>query len=288
MCSVLIMGGNDFITSSLAKYLIKNKYDVDIMTKRIKSIDYDGIQKHLICDRKNVDLMKNTLKDKKYDFVYDINAKYKEDVQILIENLNCEELKKYIVISSQYSNIKEEELKINEYIQKTSIPYIIIRPSYIYGDKNKVCKESYIFYKIEKEVPIVIPKNSNLKAQFIYIDDFVKVLFSLMKTNHVREIYNVTNPQVISLEELVKTCGEIMRKEINIKYTDSNTIDTDIKQVFGENYLDLDIDKIIQHGLYIPNVLFNNGIELLYDWYKKTYKEKISIKDKIEKVLQIG
>ena len=185
MCSVLIMGGNDFITSSLAKYLIKNKYDVDIMTKRIKSIDYYGIQKHLICDRKNVDLMKNTLKDKKYDFVYDINAKYKEDVQILIENLNCEELKKYIVISSQYNNIKEEELKINEYIQKTSIPYIIIRPSYIYGDKNKVCKESSIFYKIEKEVPIVIPKNSNLKAQFIYIDDFVKVLFSLMKTNHV-------------------------------------------------------------------------------------------------------
>ncbi len=102
MCSVLIMGGNDFITSSLAKYLIKNKYDVDIMIK-------------------------------KYDFLYDINAKYKEDVQILIENLNCEELKKYIVISSQYNNIKEEELKINEYIQKTSIPYIIIRPSYIYG-----------------------------------------------------------------------------------------------------------------------------------------------------------
>ncbi len=33
MCSVLIMGGNDFITSSLAKYLIKNKYDVDIMIK---------------------------------------------------------------------------------------------------------------------------------------------------------------------------------------------------------------------------------------------------------------
>ncbi|MCC3870055.1 epimerase [Terrisporobacter mayombei] len=286
MCSILIMGGSDLISSSLAKYLIKNKYNVDIMIKGIRKINYDGVNKHLICDRKNVDEVKNILKDKKYDYVYDISIKDKEDAKILIENLNNESLKKYIVVSSQDNNIKEEELKIKDFIQNTSIPYIIIKPSHIYGDKSKICKEAYFFHKIEKSIEIVIPKNSNLKAQFIYIDDFVKVLFSLLKTTYIREIYNVTNPQIISLEECIKTCSEIIGKEANIKYTDSNIVDKEIKQIFGGNYLD--IDKIIQHGLYIPNVLLNNGIEILYSWYKQTYQEKISIKNKIEKVLQIG
>lgn len=286
MCSVLIMGGSDFIGSSLAKYLIKNKYNVDIMTEGIKKINYDGVRKHLICDRKNIGEIKNVLKDKKYDYVYDISIKDKEDAKILMESLNNESLKKYIVISSQDNNIKEEELKIEDFIQNTSIPYIIVRPSHIYGDKSKASKEAYFFHKIEKSIPIIIPKNSNLKAQFIYIDDFVKVLFSLLKTIHIREVYNVTNPQLISLEEFIKTCSEIIGKEANINYTDSNIIDTDIKQIFGGNYLD--IDKMIHHGLYIPNILLNNGIEILYSWYKRTYQEKISIKDKIEKVLQIG
>ncbi|MEW9078907.1 NAD-dependent epimerase/dehydratase family protein [Terrisporobacter glycolicus] len=286
MCSVLIMGGSDFISSSLAKYLIKSKYNVDIITKDIKKINFNGINKHLICDRNNLDEVKNILEDKKYDYVYDISIRNKEDAEILIDNLDNESLKKYIVILSQENHIKEEVLNIENFIQNTSIPYIIIRPSHIYGDKSKVSKESYFFHKIEKSIEIVIPKNSNLKAQFIYIDDFIKVLFSLLKTNHVREIYNVTNPQVISLEECIKICSEIIGKEANIKYTDSNIVDTDIKQIFGGNYLD--IDKIIQHGLYIPNVLLNNGVEILYSWYKRTYQEKISIKNKIEKVLQIG
>lgn len=286
MCSILIMGGSDFISSSLAKYLIKSKYKVDIMAKDIKNINFNGINKHLICDRNNVHEVKDILKDKKYDYVYDISIKNKEEAEILIGNLNNESLKKYIVISSQENHIKEEELNIEKFIQNTSIPYIIIRPSHIYGDKSKISKESYFFHKIEKSIEIVIPKNNNLKGQFIYIDDFVKVLFSLLKTNYVRQIYNVTNPQVISLEEYIKISSEIIGIEANIKYTDSNIVDAEIKEIFGGNYLD--IDKIIQHGLYIPNVLLNNGIEILYSWYKQTYQEKISIKNKIEKVLQIG
>lgn len=286
MCSILIMGGSDSISSSLAKYLIKSKYKVDIMAKDIKNINFNGINKHLICDRNNVHEVKDILKDKKYDYVYDISIKNKKDAEILIGNLNNELLKKYIVISSQENHIKEEELNIENFIQNTSIPYIIIRPSHIYGGKSKISKESYFFHKIEKSIEIVIPKNNNLKGQFIYIDDFVKVLFSLLKTNYVRQIYNVTNPQVISLEEYIKISSEIIGIEANIKYTDSNIVDTEIKEIFGGNYLD--IDKIIQHGLYIPNVLLNNGIEILYSCYKQAYQEKLSIKNKIEKVLQIG
>lgn len=58
MYSVLIMGGSDFVGSSLAKYLIKNKYEVDILTRGIKPINYQGIHQHLICDRVNEKTLK--------------------------------------------------------------------------------------------------------------------------------------------------------------------------------------------------------------------------------------
>ena len=41
MYSVLIMGGTDFIGSELSKYFINKKYNVDIMTRGIKPINYN-------------------------------------------------------------------------------------------------------------------------------------------------------------------------------------------------------------------------------------------------------
>ena len=61
--------------------------------------------------------------------------------------------------------------------------------------------------------------------QFIYIEDFIKNLYSLVKSNHINETYNVTNPQVISLEEYINTYGEIIGKKPNIKYVDKEVTD---------------------------------------------------------------
>ncbi len=48
MKSILIMGGTTFVSRCLAKYLIDQGYDVDILTRGLKTIDYDGYKNHLI------------------------------------------------------------------------------------------------------------------------------------------------------------------------------------------------------------------------------------------------
>lgn len=285
MYSVLIMGGNDFISSSLAKYFINKKYNLDIMTTKVESINYQGIREHLICDRKKENDLKKVLKDRQYDYIYDLNAEETKDIEYLINNSEIEYLKKYILLLTP-NNVKLRELDLDKFIENKSIPYVIIKSSNIYGYKNKFSKEMRLFEKIEKSIPIEIPKNKELKTQFIYIDDFVKVLYSMIKVNYVKEVYSVTNPQVISMEEYVETCGEIIGKKPIIKYTDEISVNNDIIDDFEINYLD--IDKIIKHGLYIPNILLKNGIGLLYDWYKNNKQSKIKIKDRIGKVLQIG
>jgi nucleoside-diphosphate-sugar epimerase len=50
---VLIMGGTNFVSKSLAKYLILQKYTVDVFTRGNKLLDYIGVKNHIIGDRKN-------------------------------------------------------------------------------------------------------------------------------------------------------------------------------------------------------------------------------------------
>ena len=136
MYSVLIMGGTDFIGSELSKYFINKKYNVDIMTRGIKPINYNGIRNHLICDRKNETELKNILKERKYDFIYDLSGKSKSDIEILLNNLNLDNLKKYIFILPKNNNklqLDNEVKSIKNYIKSISIPYIIINYSNIYG-----------------------------------------------------------------------------------------------------------------------------------------------------------
>lgn len=302
MYSILIMGGSDFVGSSLAKYLIENKHNVDILTRGIKPINYKGIHKHIICDRKNQVAIAKNLESKKYDYIFDMSAEDKDDVKILLQNIDCNSLNKYILLSPmeinnrtitkyQRDSIKNKKNEIEKYVEKTSSPYIIIRASHIYGDKNIISNESYFFHQIEKSNPIKIPQNISIRTQFIYIDDFVRVLYSIMRSSHVRKTYNVTNPQVITFEDYINTLGDVMGIAPNIKYVDNiSKIDLDLKEHFDLNIENnyLSIDKVIQDGIYIPNILLNKGIVYTYEWYKRKSKEKVSIKKKLERVLQIG
>ena len=155
----------------------------------------------------------------------------------------------------------------------------------IYGYEDNKNRESAIFKKIEKSQIIKVPKDKKVNMQFIYIEDFIKNLYSLVKSNHINETYNVTNPQVISLEEYINTYGEIIGKKPNIKYVDKEVTDDEFKEDFNINYLD--IDKLIQHGLYIPNILFRDGISKVYDSYKESNQVKKTLKYRIVKALQI-
>ena len=95
MESVLIMGGSDFIGKSLAKYFIKHRHKVDVLTTG--SIDYEGVNKHLLCDRKNLDELENALNGNEYTYIYDMTAFFKSEIEDLFKFVNRKNLKKYVI-----------------------------------------------------------------------------------------------------------------------------------------------------------------------------------------------
>ncbi|MCF0149191.1 MAG: NAD-dependent epimerase/dehydratase family protein, partial [Clostridium sp.] len=101
MSDILLLGGTGFVSKACAKYLISRGYDIDILTRGFRKVDYDGFVNHIICDRKNLTEMKKNLQDKNYSYILDFSGYVKEDIEILFESIkNIKTLKRYVFCSS--------------------------------------------------------------------------------------------------------------------------------------------------------------------------------------------
>lgn len=162
---ILVMGGSEFVSSSLTKYLISKGYIVDIFTRGIKPTKYDGIRNHLKGDRKSIENLQANISSESYDYIFETSAYTKEDVQKLITILNKENLKRYVFCSSGSVYIPSDEIvteeftrgenanwgsygldkkKAEDYLlglwEDEKFPVTIFRPTYIYGKDAKMTK----------------------------------------------------------------------------------------------------------------------------------------------------
>ncbi len=291
MKTILVMGGATFVSSSLAKYLIKQGYTVDILTRGLRSIDYNGFREHLICDRKLSREMQQVLKDRKYDFVFDISAYTEDDIKILMNSMETSLLKKYIFCSSG-AVYKPSDVAVNESFERgenqnwgsygmdkkaaedlimgSELPYIIFRPTYIYGENNNLYREVYFFDRILNSMAIPLPVGKNTITQFIHIEDLIRVFESAMFIEATSKVYNVTNPEAITWADLISCCGEVVGKKPIFKQIDINKVKLEPREYFpfrDVTYI-LDISKLIEDGLHTPTITLKNGLQRTYKWYK--------------------
>lgn len=299
MKSILIMGGTNFVSSSLSKYLIGQGYNIDILTRGIKQINYEGFREHLVCNRKSKAEMQEVLNGKNYDFIFDISAYTKEDVEILLRTIDKSILKKYIFCSSgsvyvPSNNLVQEDFERGEnhnwgeyglnkkeaedFIINSGVTYAIFRPTYIYGENNNLYRETYFFDRISNEKTIPIPFGNNTKTQFIHINDLVRVFESAMNIKEGSKVYNVTNPEFISWEEFIVKCGEVVGKTPNIKKIDTSQIKLEPRSYFPfrDVTYTLDIQRLVEDELHIPAISLEKGLKQAYEWYKL---EKVNLND---------
>lgn len=312
---VLVMGGTEFVSSSLAKYCISKGYMVDIFTRGLRTVQYEGVNKHLIGDRKaSEDLLRN-LEGEKYDYVFDISAYTKEDVEKLVTVLNKESLKRYVFCSSGAVYIPSSEVVTEDFVrgenvnwgaygldkkeaedylfhiyESTGFPITIFRPTYIYGEGNNLYRESYFFDRINKGLDIPVPAG-NVNTQFIHIEDLVQVFESSVHTpKTVGQAYNVTHPRIVNWQALIGTAMKVVDKKVNTKEIDSIKIKIHEREYFPFRNVSyaLDIKKSERDGLHVPQIDLEEGIERAYKWYSQTdSKIKDDRMNKMELVLSL-
>ena len=323
MNKVLVMGGTEFISRAILLKLIKKGYEVDFVTRGQREIDFDGYHKHLIADRKNKEQMKAIFKNKNYDYIFDVSAYTKEDVEILVDSLDTSSLKRYIFVSSgavykpttelmkesdergRNENWKEygfnkklaEDYLMNLY-KETAFPYVTFRPSYIYGEGNNLKRESFLFSRAVKSLPIVIPVSGEAKVQFIHIKDVVQILLESMDNKLiVGEAFNLTDAEQVDWLTLVQTINEVAGTKVPVSGITEKGM-SELNVTVGEFFPFRDItyvmdnSKLLEYGLPLPKILLKEGLEKAYKWCEEsgifdqyeeseTYKKVIAFSQEI-------
>lgn len=125
--------------------------------------------------------------------------------------------KKFIFISSAVVGMKilgdygESKLMAEEYLKKSGLDYIILRPSLVYGkNEKKFIGKMLWFIKNHKIVPVI--GNGKYAIKTIYIGDLSEVIeksISLKKTG----IYYVTSRESIDVNERYRIMSKVLGKK---------------------------------------------------------------------------
>ena len=172
-----------------------------------------------------------------------------------------------------YGSLKlSGELLVKAYNQVFNLPYTIIRPSALYGERCISRRVGQIF--IENSLTtkkIFISGTGEEKLDFTYIDDFVNGVKLCCENDQAKnQTFNITFGEAKS----ISTLANIVKKEfpdVDIYY--------EKKDKLMPERGTLDISKAKNLLNYRPNYELNTGFRKYISWYKEFWK-KISEKKK--------
>jgi nucleoside-diphosphate-sugar epimerase len=301
MESVLIMGGSYFIGKHVVDAL-KKTYKVTVLNRGSNPLN-DNKVKELICDRNDQDKMHDLLHGKPFDYVVDISCFTPKQAEILASSLHLLSLKKYVFIStSAVYDIKEpvpydetvsllgdspfkdyalNKIACEAYFQSilTDDQLVIYRPPYVYGEDNYILRERLIFYLLENELPIYIPRTNN-KAQFVYVGDIATYTKKALDNTIPGGVYNVGLSTHETFTSWVDACSKIVGKTAHKVIVDHNDTDVNLNHVFPFFAIDIVLNPSKIKQYVKEDTAFEAGLSAAYEDYK-TLKKTISLPERM-------
>lgn len=89
----------------------------------------------------------------------------------------------------------------------------ILRPPYLYGPMNNVYREAFVFDCALADRPFHLPDEGAMGLQFFHISDLCRMIDRLLSLRPAQHIYNVGNPETVSVREWVTCCYHAAGKE---------------------------------------------------------------------------
>lgn len=277
---ILVTGGTTFVSESMAIYFEQKGHEVYVLNRGTKK------------QPSNVTLLKHDrhsdfdISHIAFDVVIDVTAYTGLDVRKLLNALNLDDLKSYILISSSavyheldaqpfLETLQPKENKIwGKYgldkieAEKTLMEgfehYYIIRPPYLYGPKNNVYREAFVFDCAMQKRPFYLPQDGSLPLHFFYIDDLCKLVEKMIDTNPEKRIYNVGNENTITIKEWVHMCYQIVGQEPLFINVDQSIPQRSYFPFYDYAYK-LDVTR--QKSLLKTLTPIKEGLKKSYAWY---------------------
>ncbi len=285
MKRILVTGGTVFVSRYVADYYVKQGYEVYCLNRN----HYTQVEgTHLIkADRHN---LSEELKMLEFDAVIDVTAYNGEDIKCLLGALY--KAKDYIMISSSavypetlpqpfqeeqeggpnsiwkdYGTDKYEAE--NVLLEKRPDAYIL-RPPYLYGPMQNLYREPFVFDCALAGRSFYVPKNGAMNLQFFYIEDLCRFIDILLEKHPSDHIFNVGNPETVTVREWVTLCYKAAGKIPDIKEVYHSCNQRDYFSFYDYDYR-LDVTRQMK---LLPSIKpLEDGLKESFLWYKEHESE---------------
>lgn len=275
---ILVTGGTVFASRFTAEFFAK-KHEVYVLNRGNRP-QSEGVT--LIKADRNA--LGDTLKGRSFDAVIDVCAYNETDIRDLLDGLG--EFGRYIMVSSSavYPETLPQPFNESQEVGANSIwgdygtskisaerallervpNAYIIRPPYLYGKMNNLYREAFVFECAEKNLPFYIPKDGKLPLQFFDIEDMCRFMEILLDRRPKRHIFNVGNPERVTVNGWVKRCYGVLDKRPVCVYVDGNIPQRSYFPFYDYDYK-LDVSAMTE---LMPEVKpLEEGLRQSYEWF---------------------
>lgn len=278
MKKVLVTGGTVFVSRYIAEYFVSRNWDVFVLNRNTRK-QSAGV--HLIhADRH---CLGDSLKEYSFDLVID-NAYTGRDVILLLDALGS--YGDYFLISSSavypedtafpfkessplgenkyWGRYGTDKIEAEEILQERNPNAYILRPPYLYGPKNNVYREAFVFDCALAGRKFYLPKDGSMKLQFFHVDDLCRLLESILLKKPSQHIFNVGNRETVSILDWVSLCYQIAGKQL-----DCVPVSPEIFQRLYFCFYDYEycLDVSRQQEILESTKPLRQGLQESYDWY---------------------
>jgi len=325
MKKILITGASGFVGGYLVTEALSRNYDVYAGIRKSSSKIYldDPRIQFLYLNYADKESLKKQLSQEKFDYIIHnagitkandlegylkVNTTYvKNLVESLIEVNSLPE--KFIYVSSlaavgpgdhnpdllirddsptrPVTYYGESKLAAEKFLESiTTFPYIILRPTAVYGPREKDLLT--VFKMINKGLDIRIGVK-NQKLSFIYVEDLAKLMLDAAVSNHKQKAYVVSDSQVYSgnllndyikealgkkavtisipvsvLSIIASVSGFVSRLSGKVSVLNKNKVNEIKCQSWA-----VDAAGIKEDFNFAPSYFLREGIKRTADWYNK-------------------
>ncbi len=303
----LIIGGAGFLGKNLVIFLLARKVDVVVVGTRetyhpvgnekyVKSIDevtqcvgLDRCANLVIVDLAYASVPNTSFEDPINDFSRNLYNIIKH-----LEFAKYVKCRRYVYVSSGgtvYGDsknvlLKEEDsnypispygitkMACERYVQMYHVVHhlntCIIRPSNVYGPEQKPFRgQGFIattLALILLNKPAMIFGNGNIVRDYLFVKDFCSGVLDVILYGANGQTYNLGYGRGHSINEAIETINVVVSKEerhLNVCYKDDRPFDVKTNV--------LDIKKIQKLNGWRPEISFEKGIGITWQWMKKRH-----------------
>src|SRR5712692_1033455 len=296
MTRLLVMGGSKFVGLHAVSVLLREGYQVTTLNRG--TTDQPSGVGHLSCDRKDLPRLKDLLEKEEFSAVVDMTAEEPEDTEAMIEVfggrierfVHCstgavyEDRWEFPVFEedplvgwtggrSYPENKAQCERLLFKAFEERGFPVTILRPTVIYGSRNCLYREAYVFDRAEDRRPIPVPGDGKSVTHVVHVDDVARGVTGALRFHaSIGQAYNLAGPRAVSLDLWVESAAKPCTDDVRIIHYDESLVNRDVKEGFPlpTSPWIMSIQKAERDLGFDPRGL-EDGMKETYEWYSRMH-----------------